>query len=124
VAQGRYAISLWATSSVARQLATRGAPVAPAPFPYTIVNPTGHALVKGAPSPDAAKLLLAWLFSPTAQRLYGSAVFEQGTVPGSQPAIGMPSTVGDAFQNPLPGFSERRRKIYHDVVAPIFGPAT
>jgi iron(III) transport system substrate-binding protein len=125
VAQGRYAIALWATSSVSRQLATRGAPVGVAPFPLTITNPTGHALLKGAPSPDAAKLLLAWLFSPTAQRLYGSAVFEQGTVPGSQPAIGMPKIRPDgAYQNPLPGFTDRRRKVYREIVAPIFGPAT
>ncbi len=125
VAQGRYAIALWATSSVGRQLASRGAPIAPAPFPRTVTNPTGHALLKGAPSPDAAKLLLDWLFSPTAQRLYGSAVYEQGAVPGSPPAIGMPKIAPDgAFQNPVPGFSEKRRKIYQDVVLPIFGSAT
>ena len=125
VAQGRYAIALWGTSSVARQLAGRGAPVAVAAFPQTIVNPTGHALVKGAPSPDAAKLLLAWFFSPTGQRLYGTAVFEQGTVPGSLPPQGMPRITPDvAFQNPSAGFSDRRRKIHREVVAPIFGPAT
>lgn len=124
VAQGRYAIALWGTSSVGRQLAGRGAPVAAASFPLTIVNPTGHALLKGAPSPDAAKLLLAWIFSPTGQRLYGSAVFEQGTVPGSAAADGMPRITKDfVFENPQPGFSERRRKIHREVVAPIFGPA-
>lgn len=125
VAQGRYAIALWATSSVARQLATRGAPVAVATFPQTVVNPTGHALLKGAPSPDAARLLLAWLFSPTAQRLYGSAVFEQGTVPGSPAAIGMPKVAPDfVFQNPKAGSSELRRKVHREIVLPIFGPAT
>lgn len=122
VAQGRFAIALWGTSSVARQLAGRGAPVAIAPLAETIVNPTGHALLKGAPSPDAAKLLLAWIFSPLGQALYGTAVFEQGTVPGSLPPDGLPEVNGASiFQNPSPGFSDRRRKIHLDVVAPIFG---
>ena len=125
VAQGRYAIALWGTSSVGLQLAGRGAPVAVAAFRETIVDPTGHALLKGAPSPDASKLLLDWIFSPTAQRLYGTAVFEQGTTPGTTTPSGMPPVSDKSiYQLPAPGTSAAIHKTYLDVVTPVFGPAT
>lgn len=125
VSQGRYSFGLWSTSSVARQLASRGAPIAVAPFRETIVTPTSHGILKDGPSPDASKLLINWMFSPLAQKLYASAVFEQGTVPGSPAPAGIPKPAAKPFLD-IPS-AERPalvRKFHDTVVSPIFGPAT
>lgn len=122
VAQGRYAFALWGTGPVAAQLASRGAPVATAPFKQAVLIYSSHGLLKGGPSPDAAKLLLNWLFSPVAQRLYAEAVFEYPTVPGSPLPAGQPDVASyPPVSIPPADLAAVERRYYLRDVRPAFG---
>lgn len=122
VAQGRYAFSLWAPDQVAAQLAERGAPIAIADFKEQVLINAQHGLLKGAPSPDAAKLLLNWLLTPAAQRIYAEKVYEYGTVPGSPQPKGLPDISGYSLVRiPEAKSLNVARGHFAATVKPVFG---
>lgn len=122
VSQGRYAFALWGPAQVAAQLASRGAPIAATPFKEAVLVDSAHGLLKGSPSPDAAKLLLNWLFSPVSQRLYAEVVYEYGTVPGSPIPAGLPDVSNyNLVTIPAGKSTEVNKRYFDEVVKPIFG---
>ena len=125
VSQGRYAFALWGPNQVAAQLASRGAPIAPAPFKEAVLEGSSHGLLKGSPSQDAAKLLLDWLFSPVAQRLYAEVVYEYGTVPGSPIPTSLPDVSHYSLVTiPAPKLAAINKHYFEEIVKPIFGEPT
>ena len=124
VAQGRYAFTLWGPDQVAAVLAERGAPVAVSDFKQQVLIDSAHGLLKGGPSPDAAKLLLSWLFSPVAQKLYADIVCEYGTIPGAPIPKGLPDISG--YRNvwiPASDMARLSEEHFRNTVKPIFGSA-
>ncbi|WP_162620179.1 ABC transporter substrate-binding protein [Corynebacterium provencense] len=124
VAEGRYDLALWGPSQVAATQATLGAPISVGSIPdLQVLNGPGLGLLKNAPSPDAAKLLETWLFTPTAQKLIAEGSFNYGTVPGTPTPPGFPE-VGDYDLPTIPAgeFSEKISALRPETER-IFGPA-
>lgn len=122
LAQGRYAFALWAPNQVALELADRGAPVAVARIREGTLNNSSQGLLRDAPAPDAAKLLLTWLFTPAAQTLTAQKVREYATIPGIAPPPGLPD-LSDYNYVGLPAVDAKDiiRKYFTEEVKPIFG---
>ncbi|MGV6871859.1 ABC transporter substrate-binding protein [Pseudochelatococcus sp. B33] len=123
VAQGRYAFGIWGPNQVAARLADRGAPIAAAPFKEGVLRLSPLGLLKDAPSPDAGKLLLTWLYTPTAQRLYAT-LYEYPTTPGAPTPTGLPDQSDYSYQ-PLAAAesADTQRRYFEEIVEPIFGTA-
>lgn len=122
LAQGRYAFSLWAPNQVALELADRGAPVAVAPIREGTLNDSSQGLLRDAPSPEAAKLLLTWLFTPAAQELTSQVVREYGTIPDVPVPPGLPDLSNYAYVGlPAVEANDIIRGHFEETVRPIFG---
>jgi iron(III) transport system substrate-binding protein len=84
VAQGRFAIGLFAPSHSVPPLQKDGAPIKIAFLADSsvMVGP-GISLLKTAPHSHAAKLLIAWLFSTRGQQMLAQLESSYGTMPGA-----------------------------------------
>lgn len=84
VAQGRYAIAIWGPSQEAASAKASGAPIAVGSLTDAwVLNGPGYGVFQDAPDPEAAELLEAWLFTPTAQQEIADSSYNYGTLPGS-----------------------------------------
>lgn len=66
-----------------------------------------YGVLDGGPNPNAARLLVAWMFSPEGQASVAGHVFEFGTMPGAPLPAGA-DALGDPERLPYPG-AERYR---------------
>lgn len=84
VAQGRQQLNAWAYLPPLVRQREMGAPVAISFVPdFSTRVPYGLALAQGAPHPEAARLLIAWLFSERGQRALAERSYMQGSMPGA-----------------------------------------
>jgi len=84
VAQGRQQLSAWAYLPPLVRQRELGAPVAIKFVPdFSTRVPYGLALARSAPHPEAARLLIAWLFSERGQRALAERSYMQGSMPGA-----------------------------------------
>lgn len=84
VAQGRQQLNVWAYLPPLVRQRELGAPVAIRFTPdFSTRVPYGLALAQNAPHPDAARLLIAWLFSERGQRALAEQSYMLGTMPGA-----------------------------------------
>ncbi|WP_158401921.1 ABC transporter substrate-binding protein [Celeribacter indicus] len=84
VAQGRALFDLWTPTQSAVPLIEDGAPLGIRLLEDSSgVWGPGLGLLEGAPHPNAARLLKAWLYTPEAQALFASETNSYGTLPGT-----------------------------------------
>lgn len=91
VATGEFSVEPYYTMSAYKQLKAKGAPVEFV-FPTeggVHLSPHYLSLVKNAPNPEAAKLLMTWLFTPEAQNAMANLGYYP-TVPGMSGPDGLP----------------------------------
>ncbi len=108
VAQGQFAVAPFMALTVLNAAKAKGAPVK---FNYlkegNAVVPLSAGLMKGAPHPNAAKLFISWLLSPSGAKIAAEKLGSVGTMPGSPEPEGMPANhkllvlTGDAMQAAL-----------------------
>lgn len=61
-----------------------------------------YGVLDGGPHPNAARLLVAWMFSPEGQASVAKHVYEFGTMPGAPLPAGA-DVIGDPVRLPYPG---------------------
>ncbi len=101
VAQGRFAIGLWAPSHSTPPLQKDGAPIKLAFLAdSSVMLGPGVSLLKTAPHPHAGMLLKAWLFSVHGQEMLAQLESSYGTMPGSPTPPNFPSITSYRLKDP------------------------
>jgi iron(III) transport system substrate-binding protein len=91
VAQGRLVFAVWLNAAAVLAQQAQGANVALAFSPaLDILSETGIGILKGAPHPQAARLVTAWLYTPRAQAILSQLNF-YGVMPGTPLPAGLPA---------------------------------
>lgn len=95
VLQGEYAIGLMVSNNQPVSSARQGAPVDTLPWSSSIGAVNAAGLLKGAPHPNAGKLLMEFLVSPEAQTIFAKADYlpVNSAVAPSDPRL-VPATGG------------------------------
>jgi len=101
LAQGRVSFGLWSPSHSTKRVKRDGAPVDVGYVrDMACTFGAGAGLIKDAPNPDAAKLLLEWLFSAEGQKAATGPFSAYGTMPGAGKPEGYPD-ISDLNLTPI-----------------------
>lgn len=67
---------------------------------FTLLVPFGQGLVRNPAHPNAAKLLLSWLFTPDVQQLLAEKSHSYSTMPNAPKPVGFPQSLNNHISDP------------------------